>query len=323
MKNLFFLLLSSFLVVTSTSTAVIVEAKEYVNEEYNIKFEYPDEWKMFETLTIDNGKEYDKIIVGSLRPEPKAPFTYSNQDPEISITTFSNMPNLDIFVKAVEKELISVSENIFKKDQINQSNIQFTIISQSVDAPNLGGYSENHYILFHEGDTGYTLTYSVPPEKKDLYRNDVLKLASSFISTPLSPEKESQNIISCNNDNGNDLSKLGETLSEGKEELREKYKLYGDAALKDLNALPNELKDQIKANIQTEILIDSLDTNKRIEYKNCSHFESVKLELINILKQGGEEWDNYWKTTDAELNKSELKQIKKYIQSYIKADTKN
>ena len=146
-------------------------------------------------MTIDKKKNYDKIIVGSLIPEPKetpAGFTtdplvtlatiYNNQDPQISIITFSNMDSLDELTKAVEKELSSVSENIFNEEQIEQSGIQFNIISQSIDEEILGGYSGNHYILFHEGDIGYLLTYQVPPEKKDKYMNNVFNLATTFIN---------------------------------------------------------------------------------------------------------------------------------------------
>ena len=63
--------------------------------------------------------------------------------------------------------ILSVSKNIFNEEQIKQSGIQFNIISQRVDAPSLGGYSENHYILFHKGNIGYALIYEVPPEKKE------------------------------------------------------------------------------------------------------------------------------------------------------------
>lgn len=114
------------------------------------------------------------------------------------------------------------------------------------------------------------------------------------------------------------LDRLGTHLEEEHEKMRENYKLYGDNALDLIDDLPESLVDMIKRNIETEILIDNLDVTKNIEYKNCSHFESVKLELINVLKQGEDEWDNYWKNTDMQVSKKDLQQIKKYIQSYIK-----
>ena len=127
----------------------------------------------------------------------------------------------------------------------------------------------------------------------------------------------SESIITCYDEN-NPNSQLGKSLSDGHDKMRENYKLYGDDALDLLDDLPESLVDMIKRNIETEILIDNLDVTKNIEYKNCSHFESVKLELINVLKQGEQEWDNYWKNTDTEVSKKDLQQIKKYIQSYIK-----
>ena len=42
-----------------------IDAKEFINEEFNIKFEYPDEWKL-ETYTRQAatfGIEYDQIPV--------------------------------------------------------------------------------------------------------------------------------------------------------------------------------------------------------------------------------------------------------------------
>ena len=195
MLSLYILL--SFILVTlfSIVTVSIAEATDYVNQEHNINFEYPDEWKLYETLTIEEKKNYDKIIVGSLIPEPKetpAGFTtdplvtlatiYNNQDPQINIITFSNMDSLEALTKAVEKELSSVSENIIDEEKIEQSGIQFNIISQSIDEEILGGYNENHYILFQNDNTGYLLIYEVPPEKKDKYMNDVFNLATTFIN---------------------------------------------------------------------------------------------------------------------------------------------
>ena len=62
-----------FVLVTLFSAVAIsiVEAREYVNQEHNINFEYPNNWKLYETLTIEEKKNYDKIIIGSLIPEPK------------------------------------------------------------------------------------------------------------------------------------------------------------------------------------------------------------------------------------------------------------
>ena len=141
-------------------------------------------------------------------------------------------------------------------------------------------------------------------------------VASFFISFYITEAQESE-IITCN-DKTNPNSQIGKSLSDSQEEMRENYKLYGEHALDLLDDLPESLVDKIKRSIETEILIDNLDVTTNKEYKNCSHFESVKLELINVLKQGEQEWDNYWKNTDTEVSIKDLQQIKKYIQSYIK-----
>ena len=139
----------------------------------------------------------------------------------------------------------------------------------------------------------------------------------SFVDKKTKQGQEERSNINCLSED-TQLGRLGTHLEEEQEKMRKKYKLYGDDALDLLDDLPESLVDMIKRNIETEILIDNLDVTKNIEYKNCSHFESVKLELINVLKQGEQEWDNYWKNTDTEVSKKDLQQIKKYIQSYIK-----
>lgn len=47
-----------FVLVTlfSAVTISIVEAREYVNREHNINFEYADNWNLYETLIIEEKK---------------------------------------------------------------------------------------------------------------------------------------------------------------------------------------------------------------------------------------------------------------------------
>jgi hypothetical protein len=100
------------------------------------------------------------------------------------------------------------------------------------------------------------------------------------------------------------------------EKQRNDYKINSDAVLKNLEFLPNGIVDIIKKNFDVEILIENQNTIKDIEYKNCSHFEAVKLELMNVLKQGEDEWNEYWKNQETDLSKSEIKQIKNTSKIY-------
>lgn len=119
-----------------------------------------------------------------------------------------------------------------------------------------------------------------------------------------------------------ELDKIAKSHIEGQEKIRNDYKLYGDSALSALKDLPKQFIEVIKDDLETEILMEKVKTNENIEYTDCSHLESVKLELTNILKQGDESWNQYWQNQEADLSKKEIKQIKEYIQKWIDATNK-
>ena len=113
------------------------------------------------------------------------------------------------------------------------------------------------------------------------------------------------------------MTKIGHSLEEDREEMRENYKQYGDSALNALNSLPEEMAEIIKTNLEIEILMEKVKTNTSIEYKNCSHLDAVEIELITTLKQGEEKWNEYWSNQEADLSKNEIKKIKEYIKLQI------
>ncbi|HJU59566.1 MAG TPA: hypothetical protein VJ583_07435 [Nitrososphaeraceae archaeon] len=131
--------------------------------------------------------------------------------------------------------------------------------------------------------------------------------------TSLTPVKGQESItINCSFENAK-LTKISNSLEEDREEMRENYKRYGDSALNALHSLPEEMAEIIKTNLETEILMEKVKTNPSIEYKNCSHLDAVKIELITILKQGEDAWNEYWNNQEADFGKNEIKQIKEYI----------
>jgi hypothetical protein len=141
----------------------------------------------------------------------------------------------------------------------------------------------------------------------------LLLLSSTFLLISLTPVQGQESItIYCSSEN-NKLTKIGHSLEEDREEMRENYKRYGDSALNALNSLPEELAEIIKTNLETEILMEKIKTNPSIEYRNCSHLDAVEIELITTLKQGEEKWNEYWNNQEADLSKKEIKQIKEYI----------
>jgi hypothetical protein len=145
----------------------------------------------------------------------------------------------------------------------------------------------------------------------------ILLLSSSFLLNSLTPVKGQESItINCSSENIK-LTKIGNSLEEDREEMRENYKQYGDSGLNALNSLPEEMAEIIKKSLETEILMEKVNTNPSIEYKNCSYLNAVKLELTNTLKQGEDEWNEYWNNQETDFGKNEIKQIKEYIKLHI------
>jgi hypothetical protein len=141
----------------------------------------------------------------------------------------------------------------------------------------------------------------------------LLLLSSTFLLTSLTPVKGQESItIYCSFENAK-LTKTSNSL----EEMREKYKRHGDSALNALNSLPEEMVEIIKTNLETEILMEKVITNRSIEYKNCSPLDAVEIELITTLKQGEDEWNRYWNNQEADFGKNEIKQIKEHIKLHI------
>ena len=145
----------------------------------------------------------------------------------------------------------------------------------------------------------------------------LLLLSSTLLVPSLTPVKGQESItINCSFENAK-LTKIGHSLEEDREEMRENYKQYGDSALNALNSLPEEMAEIIKTNLETEILMEKVKTNPSIEYKNCSHLDAVEIELITTLKQGEKKWNEFWNNQETDLSKNEIKQIKEYISLHI------
>ena len=168
-----------------------VYAKEYVNEEFGIKFEYPDEWE----LTTANANlssshaEYDEILLANFHADP---------DPSIfnfvSLSAYTNMTNPDEFLKVIKKELntnekanieilnINKYTNVRWKSTILIKTIYTPILTESLSdfASPLSSSHERTYLLFYEDGTGYKITYSLSPDIAYKYQDDVLSIVSQI-----------------------------------------------------------------------------------------------------------------------------------------------
>ena len=168
-----------------------VYAKVYVNEEFGIKFEYPDEWKLTtanENLSSFHAED-DEILLANFHADP---------DPSIfnfvSVAAYTNMTNPDEFLEIFKKELNTTKKaNIEVLDIKKYTNVrgQPTILIKTTYTPiqteSLSDFASSSsssievtYILFYEDKTGYKITYSLPTDIDYKYQDDVLSIVSQI-----------------------------------------------------------------------------------------------------------------------------------------------
>ena len=167
-----------------------VYAKEYVNEEFGIKFEYPDEWKLTtanENLSSFHAED-DEILLANFHADPDLSiFNF------ISVAAYTNMTHPDKFLEIFKKELnTNKKANIEVLDIKKYTNVrgQPTILIKTIYTPiqteSLSDFAspsssnEITYILFYEDETGYKITYSLPPDIAYKYQDDVISIVSQI-----------------------------------------------------------------------------------------------------------------------------------------------
>lgn len=179
-----FILLGIFFLISN------VYAKEYVNEEFGIKFEYPDEWKLTtanENLSSFHAED-DEILLANFHADP---------DPSIfnfvSVAAYTNMTNPDEFLEIFKKELNTTKKaNIEVLDIKKYTNVrgQPTILIKTIYTPiqteslsdfaSSSSSNEVTYILFYEDKTGYKITFSLPTDIAYKYQDDVFSIVSQI-----------------------------------------------------------------------------------------------------------------------------------------------
>ena len=155
--------------------------KEFVNDEYNIKFQYPEDWMQLQYTTSKEFEvEYDRIYLPELWMEVKI-----NDYENMQIILYTDMPNLKEFVKTIKKEVIYdpiVENNIQDIKYMNQTGLQSAIINTNHLDP-LTGLSFNlDYILFDKNGVGYAIKYVSTPQNTDKYLNNVLNITNQIMS---------------------------------------------------------------------------------------------------------------------------------------------
>ena len=86
-------------------------AKEYLNEEFEIKFEYPDEWKLTtskENLSAFHAEDDEILLVNFYADRVDSIFNI------VSVAAYTNMTNPDEFLKIFNNELNKNEKQILK-----------------------------------------------------------------------------------------------------------------------------------------------------------------------------------------------------------------
>ena len=181
------LLVISFVLLGFSFLLSNVYAKVYMNEEFGIKFEYPDEWKL--TTANENLSSFhdedDEILLANFHANPD-PIIFNF----VSLAVYANMTNPDEFLKLIKKELNTIeTANIEILDMKKYNNIrgESTMLIKTMYTPLLTKSERNFaslppspneitYILFYEDGTGYKITYSFPSDIAYKYQDDVLSI---------------------------------------------------------------------------------------------------------------------------------------------------
>ena len=168
-----------------------VYAKEYVNEEFGIKFEYPNEWELTtanEDLSLFHF-EYDEILLANFHVDPDL-----NIFNFVSLAAYANMTNQDEFLKMIRKELnTNETTNIEILDMKKYNNVrgESTILIKTIHTPLLtkserdfdslpASPNDRTYLLFYLDGTGYKIIYSSSSDLAYKYQDDILSIVSQI-----------------------------------------------------------------------------------------------------------------------------------------------
>jgi hypothetical protein len=160
--------------------------KEYVDGEYNIKFEHPDEWKQDVKGNNEYRVDYDKnFVVRFIAKDVKPAFTG-----KVTLMVYTNIPDIKYFEKVLRTELLVIEpsersiiaptmhmENDIiniEKHNLPENEQPFVIIEtsryvaeNSDNSPKPGSEMPVSYLIFVKNGIGYELSFSPPTVTMD------------------------------------------------------------------------------------------------------------------------------------------------------------
>jgi hypothetical protein len=162
----------------------IYALKQYVDDEYNIKFEYSDNWtinKVYSpTFTID----HDIITIVEGRPSTQsATSTNENFFPLFLVTIYTDIPDIETLKREVKKEiLLKEFEKIESIDRHDFSIGPVYFITSNYEANNIKGVTTESFII-HKDNVGYKMSIIyVPGEITDQQAKEVGNMQSSIFN---------------------------------------------------------------------------------------------------------------------------------------------
>jgi hypothetical protein len=126
--------------------------KEYVNEDYNIKFEYPDDWIVIDSLAKSEFKvDYDIIPIVEGRPAEAA---INHGWPLLFVRVYNDIGDIETFKKIVKGEELERKYSEIKEIQrIDAAGTPAYLIL-------VGGLnSEEINIIFNKANIGYRVSF--------------------------------------------------------------------------------------------------------------------------------------------------------------------
>jgi hypothetical protein len=169
-KNLLLIILS-LIGLFSFFGILSVYAAQYINEDFNITFQYPDDWNVTQNnATTAYGLEQDVTLLFEINsPEIYKwklldSINYMSDTSAIAIVLYHDISDLKQFTKVVKKIMINTGFNIkeirYDGRLIDYGNTSSVMILGNEERAGIKYLSKG--LLFHEGNVGYLVGYRAP-----------------------------------------------------------------------------------------------------------------------------------------------------------------
>ena len=179
--------IATVLVIAFLVSLIPIYAKEYVKKEYEIRFNYPDEWELTtKNEMVSFSDEYNEILLAIFSADPDP-----NISNFVSLTIYTNMTNSNEFLNIIRNELNTDEKGdteILDTKKYKNVRGDSTLLIKTLYTPKLtvspGNFEsksdERTFIVFHEDEIGYKIIYSMPLGIAYKYQDDVFSIVQQI-----------------------------------------------------------------------------------------------------------------------------------------------